>query len=79
MNLGRVWSHAAPQTYGRVMTHMHRSWEPFHDRARTELQSDHLARANVGVVEEAGEVGAEKVGKRDSQGSCFGPGEDDLA
>ena len=42
-----------------VMTQMSRGREAFHDRAGPESQIDHLARRDIGVMEETGEARAE--------------------
>ena len=57
VNVRRVGSHTSPQPYCRVMTYIRRGREPFHYRVRADAQVDHLAGADVGVMEEAGEVG----------------------
>jgi hypothetical protein len=55
VNVGRVRSHATPQSYGCVMTDMRRSREPLHDRSGSHSQSDQLMGADVRVVKQASE------------------------
>lgn len=60
MNVGRIGSYSSPQSYGCVMTHMRRTRKSLDDRASSKPQGDHVAGADVRVVEEADEAGAER-------------------
>ena len=62
MNVGRIGGYSSPQLYGCVMTHMRRTRKSLDDRAGSKPQVIYAAGADVRVVEEADEAGAEEIG-----------------
>src|SRR4051812_44311375 len=77
VNVGRVRSYSSPQSDRRVMTQMCRGGEPLHDRPCSKLQGDHVARRNIGVMEEAVEIWTEQVREWNAHSSRRGSAEDE--